>query len=85
MCGSGGGWVGGTSDYVGIALQNRAEIMLQNRAGNCAAEPGREIVYESRFSYSCMASAGFLYTNHSCILMKSAELPISPDSAPLFR
>ena len=33
MCGSGGGWVGGTSDYVGIALQNRVGIMLQNWAG----------------------------------------------------
>lgn len=45
MCGSGGGWVGvgGTSDCVGIALQNGAEIMLQNGAGNCAAERGREL------------------------------------------
>ena len=63
MCGSGGGWVGGTSDYVGIALQNRAEIMLQNRAGNCAAEPGREIVLQNRAGIMLQNWAGKLYTN----------------------
>ena len=36
MCGSGGGWVGGTSDYVGIALQNRAgKLCCRTGPGLC--------------------------------------------------
>lgn len=49
-----GGWVGGTSDYVGIVLQNWAGIVLQNWAG---------IMLQNWVGIMLQNWAGKLYTN----------------------